>query len=150
MIGALATLLVLQLLGEALVYVFKLPLPGPVVGMALLLLVLAVRPRQLAALKPTAQNLLQHLSLLFVPAGVGVIRVSGPQASAALLGLAGRLPEARRASLARLRGADGAVLDEALILWFPGPNTATGEDLAELHCHGGRAVIAAVEAALAE
>ena len=73
MIGALATLLVLQLLGEALVYVFKLPLPGPVVGMALLLVVLAVRPRQLAALKPTAQNLLQHLSLLFVPAGVGVV-----------------------------------------------------------------------------
>ena len=73
MIGALATLLVLQLLGEALVHLFKLPLPGPVVGMALLLLVLAVRPRQLAALKPTAQNLLQHLSLLFVPAGVGVM-----------------------------------------------------------------------------
>lgn len=73
MIGALATLLVLQLLGEALVYLLKLPLPGPVVGMALLLVVLAVRPRQLAALKPTAQNLLQHLSLLFVPAGVGVM-----------------------------------------------------------------------------
>jgi holin-like protein len=72
-IGALATLLVLQLLGEALVYVFKLPLPGPVVGMALLLPVLAVRPGQLAALKPTSQNLLQHLSLLFVPAGVGVM-----------------------------------------------------------------------------
>ena len=83
------------------------------------------------------------------PAGVGVIRVSGPQAGAALLGLAGRVPESRRASLAKLRGADGAVLDEALIVWFPGPNTATGEDLAELHCHGGRAVIAAVEAALA-
>lgn len=83
------------------------------------------------------------------PAGVGVIRVSGPQAGAALMGLAGRVPESRRASLAKLRGADGAVLDAALILWFPGPNTATGEDLAELHCHGGRAVIAAVEAALA-
>jgi tRNA modification GTPase len=83
------------------------------------------------------------------PAGVGVIRVSGAQAGAALMALAGRVPEARRASLAKLRGADGAVLDEALILWFPGPNTATGEDLAELHCHGGRAVIAAVEAALA-
>ena len=83
------------------------------------------------------------------PAGVGVIRVSGPQAGAALLALAGRVPPPRRASLARLRDATGALLDEALVLWFPGPNTATGEDLAEFHCHGGRAVIAAVEAALA-
>lgn len=83
------------------------------------------------------------------PAGVGVIRVSGAQAGAALLALAGRVPPPRRASLTRLRDSDGALLDEALVLWFPGPNTATGEDLAEFHCHGGRAVIAAVEAALA-
>lgn len=83
------------------------------------------------------------------PAGVGVIRVSGPQASAALTALAGRVPPPRRASLARLRDAGGALLDEALVLWFPGPNTATGEDLAEFHCHGGRAVIAALETALA-
>lgn len=82
------------------------------------------------------------------PAGVGVIRVSGSSAQAALLALAGRVPAPRRASLARLRDAGGALLDEALVLWFPGPNTATGEDLAEFHCHGGRAVIAAVEAAL--
>lgn len=83
------------------------------------------------------------------PAGVGVIRVSGPGAEDALLALAGRVPPPRRASFARLRGAGGALLDEALVLWFPGPATATGEDLAEFHCHGGRAVIAAVEAALA-
>jgi tRNA modification GTPase len=83
------------------------------------------------------------------PAGVGVIRVSGPAARAALAALAGRVPHPRRASLARLRGEDGALLDEALVLWFPGPATATGEDLAEFHCHGGRAVIAAVERALA-
>jgi tRNA modification GTPase len=83
------------------------------------------------------------------PAGIGVIRVSGPQAGAALAALAGRVPPPRRAVLARLRDAVGALLDEALVLWFPGPNTATGEDLAELHCHGGRAVIAAVEDALA-
>lgn len=83
------------------------------------------------------------------PAGVGVVRVSGPQAGAALVALAGRLPQARRASLAKLRDGAGALLDEALVVWFPGPNTATGEDLAEFHCHGGRAVIAAVEAALA-
>jgi tRNA modification GTPase len=83
------------------------------------------------------------------PAGIGVVRVSGPRAGEALTALAGRLPEPRRATLARLRDAEGALLDEALVLWFPGPNTATGEDLAELHCHGGRAVIAAVEGALA-
>ena len=73
MIGALATLLVLQLLGEALVHLLQLPLPGPVVGMALLIGVLALRPRLLPALKPTTQSLLQHLSLLFVPVGVGVM-----------------------------------------------------------------------------
>ena len=83
------------------------------------------------------------------PAGVGVIRVSGPAAREALLTLAGRVPEPRRASLARLRDAGGGLLDEALVLWFPGPATATGEDLAEFHCHGGRAVIAVVEGALA-
>ncbi len=83
------------------------------------------------------------------PAGIGVIRVSGPQAGAALAALAGPMPPPRRAVLARLRDPAGALLDEALVLWFPGPNTATGEDLAELHCHGGRAVIAAVEGALA-
>lgn len=82
------------------------------------------------------------------PAGVGVIRVSGPRAGAALVALAGRLPPPRRASLARLHDGGGGALDEALVLWFPGPNTATGEDLAEFHCHAGRAVIAAVEAAL--
>lgn len=83
------------------------------------------------------------------PAGVGVIRVSGPAARTALEALAGRVPEPRRASLAKLRGGDGGLLDEALVLWFPGPNTATGEDLAEFHCHGGRAVVDAIERALA-
>ena len=83
------------------------------------------------------------------PAALGVIRVSGPQAGEALVALAGRQPPPRRARLARLRDATGALLDEALVLWFPGPATATGEDLAELHCHGGRAVIAAIEGALA-
>jgi len=82
------------------------------------------------------------------PAAIGVVRVSGPEAGAALAALAGRLPEARRAALAELKDAAGAPLDRALILWFPGQATATGEDLAELHLHGGRAVVAAVEAAL--
>ncbi|PQM28910.1 tRNA uridine-5-carboxymethylaminomethyl(34) synthesis GTPase MnmE [Sphingopyxis lindanitolerans] len=83
------------------------------------------------------------------PAAIAVVRVSGPAAGAALAALAGRLPAPRRASLADLTDAAGAPLDRALLLWFPGPATATGEDLAELHLHGGRAVVAAVEAALA-
>ena len=83
------------------------------------------------------------------PAAIAVVRISGAQAGAALRGLAGRLPEPRRASLAKLRDGNGAPLDHALTLWFPGPATATGEDLAELHLHGGRAVVAAVDAALA-
>jgi holin-like protein len=73
MIPALATLLVYQLIGEALVRALAAPVPGPVVGLALLLLTLVLRPSVLVGIKPTAQTLLQHLSLLFVPAGVGVM-----------------------------------------------------------------------------
>ncbi|MFN3517220.1 MAG: tRNA uridine-5-carboxymethylaminomethyl(34) synthesis GTPase MnmE [Novosphingobium sp.] len=83
------------------------------------------------------------------PAAIGVIRISGPRARLALQELAGRVPAPRRATLARLRDRQGAVLDEALVLWLPGPGTETGEDVAELQCHGGRAVIVAVETALA-
>jgi tRNA modification GTPase len=83
------------------------------------------------------------------PAAIAVIRISGPQAGDALLRLTGRLSPPRRAAHAPLRDERGALLDRALVLWLPGPNNATGEDTAELHCHGGRAVIAAVEAALA-
>lgn len=79
------------------------------------------------------------------PAAIGVIRISGPNAGEALRALTGREVKPRRASLAKLRAKNGTLLDEALVLWFPGTETATGEDLAELHCHGGRAVIAAVE-----
>jgi len=82
------------------------------------------------------------------PAALAVVRISGSGAGTALTALAGRLPGPRRASLRTLRDADGAPLDRALVLWFPGPGTATGEDLAELHLHGGRAVVAAVETAL--
>ncbi|HSG33443.1 MAG TPA: tRNA uridine-5-carboxymethylaminomethyl(34) synthesis GTPase MnmE [Sphingomonadaceae bacterium] len=83
------------------------------------------------------------------PAAIAVLRISGPQAGAALVELAGGLPRPRQARLRTLRGENGEMLDRALVLWFPGPATATGEDLAELHLHGGRAVIAAVEQALA-
>lgn len=73
MVPALATLLVFQLIGEALVRTLGLPMPGPVVGMAFLLLALVLRPSLLSAIKPTSSSLLQHFSLLFVPAGVGVM-----------------------------------------------------------------------------
>ncbi len=83
------------------------------------------------------------------PAAIAVVRVSGPQAAAALTALAGRGLPPRRAVSVTLRDGTAALLDRALALWLPGPQTATGEDTLELHCHGGRAVVAAVEAALA-
>jgi tRNA modification GTPase len=83
------------------------------------------------------------------PAAVAVVRISGPRAADAITALGGKLPEPRRAVLRRLRHA-GAVLDDALVLWLPGPKTETGEDMTELHLHGGRAVVAAVLDALAK
>ena len=82
------------------------------------------------------------------PAAIAVIRISGPTAMAAGEGITGSLPPPRNAALRRLRDVTGATLDHALVLAFPGERSVTGEDLVELHCHGGRAVIAAVEAAL--
>jgi len=83
------------------------------------------------------------------PAAVAVIRVCGPKASVALERLIGRVPQPRQATLARVREpASGDVVDEALALWFPGPRSETGEDMAELQVHGGHAVIGAVLDAL--
>lgn len=82
------------------------------------------------------------------PAALAVVRISGPRADSALEALAGKLPEPRMATLAGLRWR-GERLDSALVLRFPGPHSATGEDVAELHLHGGRAVVAAVLEALA-
>lgn len=73
MIGALATLLVLQLAGEVLTRVLGLPVPGPVLGMALLFAALAIRGRTPEPLAAASRGLLSHLSLLFIPAGVGII-----------------------------------------------------------------------------
>lgn len=78
------------------------------------------------------------------PAGIAVIRISGDGAGRALQRLGcGEMP-ARRPVVRLLQDAKGDLLDEAFVLWLPGPRTVTGEDLAELHCHGGRAVVAAV------
>jgi tRNA modification GTPase len=78
---------------------------------------------------------------------VAVMRLSGPATARVLEALAGPLPPPRHASLRRL-GPPEAPLDEALLLWFPAPRSYTGEDAAELHLHGGRAVVAAVGQAL--
>ncbi len=82
--------------------------------------------------------------------GVAVVRVSGPRAGAAVTALTGRpLPCPRQAALRRLRAADGRDIDQGLVLWFPGPASFTGEDVAEFQIHGGRAVVQALLAALA-
>lgn len=82
------------------------------------------------------------------PAAIAVVRISGPRAGDALERLCGRLPRPREARLASLRAADGSLLDQALVLWFPGPKSETGEDCAELQLHGGRAIVDAVYAEL--
>jgi tRNA modification GTPase len=81
-------------------------------------------------------------------AAIAIMRLSGPATAAVLARLAGAPPPPRRASLRRLRGPDGETLDHAMVLWFPAPASYTGEDAAELHLHGGRAVTEAVAAAL--
>jgi tRNA modification GTPase len=78
------------------------------------------------------------------PAAIAVVRVSGPGAGHSLERLCGKLPKPREAKLASLRAADGSLLDQALVLWFPGPKSETGEDCAELQLHGGRAIVDAV------
>lgn len=86
-------------------------------------------------------------------AGVAVIRVSGPAAGHVLRDVCGlaRLPEPRRTIRCRMVDpADGAALDDGLAIWFAGPASFTGEDVAELHIHGGRATVEAVTAALAD
>ncbi len=79
------------------------------------------------------------------PAALAIIRISGPKAFDTVRSLCGGLPPPRRASLRTLRDSQGLPLDESIIIIFPGPNSASGEDLAELHLHGGRAVVRAVE-----
>lgn len=82
------------------------------------------------------------------PAAIAVVRISGPRAQCALMELGAKLPPPRLATLMALKDRNGDLLDRALVLRFPGPSTVTGEDLVELHLHGGRATVAAVLAAL--
>jgi tRNA modification GTPase len=83
------------------------------------------------------------------PAAIAVVRICGPDAGRALQRLVGHMPPPRHATLTRVRNpASGEAIDEALALWFPGPHSESGEDMAELQLHGGHAVIGAVLAAL--
>jgi tRNA modification GTPase len=78
-------------------------------------------------------------------AGVAVVRVSGPGAAGVLSHLSvDKIPSPRRASVRLLRDGEGNFLDEAVVLWMPQPNSYTGEDMVELHLHGGSAVVEAV------
>lgn len=82
------------------------------------------------------------------PSAIAIIRLSGPQTRASVERLCGKLLAPRLAQFVTLRNLDGSALDESVALWFPGPHSATGEDVAEFHVHGGRAVIAAMFDAL--
>jgi len=82
-------------------------------------------------------------------AAIAVVRLTGPATASAIRALTGQLPAPRRASLRRLFGPDGGEIDEGLVLWFPAPRSYTGEDSAELHVHGGRAVVGVLLEALA-
>ncbi|RVA93287.1 tRNA uridine-5-carboxymethylaminomethyl(34) synthesis GTPase MnmE, partial [Mesorhizobium sp. M7A.F.Ca.US.006.04.2.1] len=77
-----------------------------------------------------------------LPAGVAVIRISGPQTRFVVETIAGTMVKDRAAVLRRFRASDGTLLDTGLVVFFPGPASFTGEDVAEFHVHGGRAVVA--------
>jgi tRNA modification GTPase len=83
-----------------------------------------------------------------LPSAIAIVRVSGPAARTALESLAGKIPTPRVATRALLRDAGGQPIDDSVVLYFPGPASTTGEDVAEFHVHGGRAVLGSLFAAL--
>ncbi|RWN01611.1 MAG: tRNA uridine-5-carboxymethylaminomethyl(34) synthesis GTPase MnmE [Mesorhizobium sp.] len=87
-------------------------------------------------------NSIVALSSGRLPAGVAVIRISGPQSRFIVETIAGSTVQNRVASYRQFRAPDGSVLDSGLVVFFAGPNSFTGEDIAEFHVHGGRAVVA--------
>jgi len=95
-----------------------------------------------------ATDTIVALSSGSLPAGIAVLRISGPKAIAAVNRHVTRLPEPRHAGLRTIRDVDGAIVDRGLVILFPGPDSVTGEDLVELHLHGGKAVVAACLEAL--
>lgn len=89
-----------------------------------------------------ATDTIVALSSGSLPAGIAVLRISGPAAFGVLSRHVATMPEPRRAALRTIRNSDGEIMDKGLVILFPGPRSATGEDLAELHLHGGKAVVA--------
>ncbi|TIP98502.1 MAG: tRNA uridine-5-carboxymethylaminomethyl(34) synthesis GTPase MnmE, partial [Mesorhizobium sp.] len=87
-------------------------------------------------------NSIVALSSGRLPAGVAVIRISGPQSRLVVETIAGSMVQNRVATYRQFRAPDGSVLDSGLVVFFAGPNSFTGEDIAEFHVHGGRAVVA--------
>jgi tRNA modification GTPase len=102
----------------------------------------------LRAMPEHARHTIYALSSGRPPAAIAVVRISGSASGEALKTVIGKIPEPRTATLGRVRGIDGEIIDEALTLWFPAPHSETGEDVAELQLHGGRAVVASVFATL--
>ncbi|MFJ6324575.1 MULTISPECIES: tRNA uridine-5-carboxymethylaminomethyl(34) synthesis GTPase MnmE [unclassified Rhizobium] len=96
-----------------------------------------------------ANQTIYALSSGGLPAGVAVIRISGSETMHVVKSLAGSVPAARHATLKTIRTRNGLALDRGLVLTFPGPASFTGEDCAEIHVHGGKAVVAALLAELA-
>lgn len=92
--------------------------------------------------RPDPHSTIVALSSAAGRAGVAVVRVSGPRVRSVLETIAGLVPQPRHAMLRRLRDAEGAAIDTALVLYFPAPASFTGEDVAEFHIHGARAVLA--------
>lgn len=90
------------------------------------------------------QDTIFALSSGTLPSGVAVVRLSGPSVRFVLETIAGRVLPPRQAQLISIRRLDGSALDTALVLFFPGPASFTGEDVAELHLHGSRAVVVAL------
>src|SRR5260221_12954376 len=82
------------------------------------------------------------------PSAIAMVRISGPQAGPLLRALGGKIPSARVATRVLLRDVGQRPIDDAVMLWFPGPARATGGGVADFHVHGGRAVLAALFAAL--
>ena len=99
-------------------------------------------------MKEAAGDTIVALSSGRLPAAIAIIRTSGPGVLAAAQAVAGKPLVPRRASLRDLRTGDGALIDRGLVLFFPGPNSATGEDIVEYQCHGSKAVVVALLNAL--
>ena len=78
--------------------------------------------------------------------GVAIVRVSGPEASTVIKSITGKaIPKPRMSTLRKINNINTSkLIDEGIIIWFPGPESYTGEDMAEIHIHGGKAVIQAI------